>query len=195
MTGQTPLKGPWLTDDEAEKVLAYLLWNTSLAAKCLSLIALTGCEPEEARTARWDGLDYEGRRLTVSCPANRRQGGRTVPLSPRALDLLAGLARRGDCPWLFPSRADDSHPISRQILSLFRLTMGKRLGLKNLNYPRLQGIANMPASTLPTEGGAARMTGVRLDVPGLFAPLAQEAEAKATRARTIHLQIPDLPRA
>ncbi|MGH6910634.1 MAG: tyrosine-type recombinase/integrase [Phenylobacterium sp.] len=67
-------------------------------------VALTLVRRDEARLARWDEVDLEGRTWTI--PAVRMKGGRThvVPLSTEALAVLEEVRdQSGGEGWIFPS--------------------------------------------------------------------------------------------
>ena len=79
--------------------------GASVSAKlCFEFLVLTACRSGEVRLARWDEFDLEAAIWTV--PASRTKAGREhrVPLSTRALEVLAGARGLADGSGLvFPS--------------------------------------------------------------------------------------------
>jgi integrase len=75
-----------------------------MSARALEFTILTAARPGEVLGARWS--EIEGNVWTV--PAERMKGGREhrVPLSDRAVELLAGLRRNGE--FCFPGRFGNS---------------------------------------------------------------------------------------
>lgn len=67
---------------------------------------LTGCRLSEIQTLRWEYVDLEARELNLP---DTKTGGRVVPLSPSAVQLLASLPRNDDNPWVIHSPRSDSH--------------------------------------------------------------------------------------
>jgi integrase len=87
--------------------MAQLRDQAGVAARCLELTILTATRSSEAREARWSEIDLEARTWTI--PAARVKAGKAhmVPLSDRALELLAALPRSGD--FVF----ENGHAVSR----------------------------------------------------------------------------------
>ena len=71
------------------------------AAAALRLLMLTGCRRNEILTLRWEHIDLEHDELRLP---DTKTGARAVPLSPTARQVLAGLTRQADNPWVFPGR-------------------------------------------------------------------------------------------
>ena len=71
------------------------------AAAALRLLMLTGCRRNEILTLRWEHVDLEHDELRL---ADAKTGARAVPLAPTARQVLAGLPRKSDSPWVFPGR-------------------------------------------------------------------------------------------
>jgi integrase len=76
-----------------------------LAARALELTILTAARSGEVRFAKWGEIDPAARVWTV--PRERMKGGKEhrVPLSERALAILAALPREGGSDAVFPGRA------------------------------------------------------------------------------------------
>ena len=71
------------------------------AAAALRLLMLTGCRRNEVLTLQWEHIDLEHDELRLR---ESKTGARAVPLSPTARQVLAGLPRQADSPWVFPGR-------------------------------------------------------------------------------------------
>ena len=76
------------------------------AAAALRLIMLTGCRVGEVLTLRWSDVDRKAGELRLR---DAKTGARMVPLTPAALEVLAGVKRVRRSPWLFPGRRPDRH--------------------------------------------------------------------------------------
>ncbi|MCZ8106771.1 MAG: tyrosine-type recombinase/integrase [Burkholderiales bacterium] len=76
------------------------------SAMALEFLILTAARTGEVLGAHWDEIDLEGRLWTI--PATRMKAGRAhrVPLSDRAIDILATMAevRAKDHPFIFPGQ-------------------------------------------------------------------------------------------
>jgi integrase len=71
------------------------------AGSALRLVALTGLRREEAESLKWSEVDFAASCLRLA----KTKTGRSVrPIGAPALDLLKGLPRIKDCPWVFPNR-------------------------------------------------------------------------------------------
>ncbi len=83
--------------------MAELRAQSGMAARALEFAILTAARSGEVRGARWQEIDWEGRRWIV--PAERMKAGREhhVPLSDAALALLQALPRLAGCELIFPS--------------------------------------------------------------------------------------------
>ncbi|MGA7453957.1 MAG: integrase arm-type DNA-binding domain-containing protein [Rhodoplanes sp.] len=81
-----------------------------VVARALEFLILTAARTAEVTGARWDEIDIG--KAVWAVPAERMKAGREhrVPLSARAVELLAALPREAD--WVFPSPARAGAPIS-----------------------------------------------------------------------------------
>jgi integrase len=97
----------------------------NIDALALEFLILTVARTNEVRFATWDEIDSAAGVWTV--PAGRMKGGKEhrVPLSPRAIELLASLPRDNG-NFLFPGATVDT-PISHMVM----LRVLKRLGVKS----------------------------------------------------------------
>jgi integrase len=86
--------------------MAELCQRPEMSARALEFAVLTAARPGEALGARWSEIDLA--EAVWAIPGERIKGGRAhrVPLSGRAVELLANLPREGE--YLFPGRYTDS---------------------------------------------------------------------------------------
>jgi integrase len=77
---------------------------TMIAA--IRLLLLTGCRKNEVLGLQWDWVDLE--RAALRLP-DSKTGAKVVPLGAPALEILAGLPRRGGCPWVLPAARGTGH--------------------------------------------------------------------------------------
>ena len=71
------------------------------AGSALRIVALTGLRREEAESLKWSEIDFAASYLRL---AETKTGRSVRPIGAPALDLLRGLPRIEDCPWVFPNR-------------------------------------------------------------------------------------------
>jgi integrase len=95
---------PWA---EVPALMAVLAAETSMAARCLRFLALTGVRSAEARGATWDEIDLDAKVWVI--PAKRMKGGRRehrVPLSDAVLAVLAEAAEARTNALVFAGNKD-----------------------------------------------------------------------------------------
>lgn len=93
-------RGRYLTEDEVRRLLQELESNRNTqVCRILKLLLLTGARKREILDARWEHVDMERRILTV--PMSKSGKTRHILLSDAAIELLKGLPRRHDIPWVF----------------------------------------------------------------------------------------------
>ena len=71
------------------------------AAAAIRLLMLTGCRRNEILTLRWEDVHLDVNELRLR---DSKTGPRTVPLSPAAVKVLAGLPRASGNPWVIAGR-------------------------------------------------------------------------------------------
>ena len=71
------------------------------AAAAIRLLVLTGCRRNEILCLRWDDLNFDSGEMRLR---DSKTGARTVPMAPSAADVLRGLPRTPDSPWVFPGK-------------------------------------------------------------------------------------------
>ena len=79
---------------------------SSHAIAAIRLLMLTGCRRNEILKLRWDEVDLKAGELRLS---DSKTGPRTVFLSPEAVQLLEGLPRVLDNPWVIPGRTGGTY--------------------------------------------------------------------------------------
>ena len=72
----------------------------------IRLLVLTGCRKNEVLTLRWADVDLKSRELRLR---DSKVGPRVVPLSPSAVELVAGLPRLPGNEWVFPGQKPGTH--------------------------------------------------------------------------------------
>ena len=97
----------FLTEDEFTRLVRVLAeaetdgpaMPSTVAA--IRLLMLTGCRRSEILELQWDDVDLERRELRLR---QTKTGPRTVPLNLAAVQVLSGLRRAPDNPWVLPGR-------------------------------------------------------------------------------------------
>ena len=105
---------------------------TPEAIAAIRLLILTGCRRSEVLGLHWDDVDLEARELSLR---DSKTGPRTVPLSPAAVQLLAGLPRSAGSRWVIPGRKPGAHMV--RLGSAWRL-LRKRAGLNDVRLHDLR---------------------------------------------------------
>ena len=70
-------------------------------AAAIRLLVLTGCRRNEILGLRWDDLNIDTGEMRLP---DSKTGARMVPLTSSSADVLKGLPRIPDNPWVFPGR-------------------------------------------------------------------------------------------
>ena len=71
------------------------------ATAAIRLVVLTGCRRNEILGLRWDDLNFDTGEMRLP---DSKTGARTMPMASAAADVLKGLPRTPDSPWVFPGR-------------------------------------------------------------------------------------------
>jgi integrase len=119
---------PALSYQDAPVFAARLRAQDGIAARALEFLLLTACRTGEVLGAQWSEVDLDSRLWTI--PATRLKTGRktrkphVVPLSPRALAIIAEMGAIRSSDFVFPSgRA--GRPLSHMaLLMLLKARMG-----------------------------------------------------------------------
>ena len=81
--------------------------GASLAAvAAIRLLMLTGCRKSEVLTLRWEHVALDAGELRLR---DSKTGARVISLPPLAVQLLGGLPRDQDSPWVIPGRHPGTH--------------------------------------------------------------------------------------
>jgi integrase len=80
---------PW---QEAPRLMRKLTDETSMPARCLSFLVLTGVRSAEARGAQWSEIDLAGRLWAIPAARTKTAKEHRVPLSEAAMEILSALA-------------------------------------------------------------------------------------------------------
>jgi len=110
--------------DEVPSFLARLRErNSSLAAKALEFLILTGARTGEALKAQWSEFDFERGVWTV--PAHRMKAGQEhrIPLVKRAMEILEDLAEGRTSEFVFPGQHPHK-PLSDMSMTMVLRRMG-----------------------------------------------------------------------
>ena len=75
-------------------------------AAAIRLLMLTGCRLSGVQKLRWEHVDLDAGELRLP---DTKTGGRTVPLAPSAVKLLAVLPRDPYNPWVISGRKPGAH--------------------------------------------------------------------------------------
>ena len=96
--------GETLADAERNGVNPY-------AVAAIRMLVFTGCRKAEILTLRWDEIDWEHGYLRL---ADSKTGAKTVALGAPAVELLHGLPRVDDNPYVFPGTKERAHLVGLQ---------------------------------------------------------------------------------
>ena len=81
---------------------ARLRERSDVAARALEFLVLTAARSGEVRGMKWDEIDLTAAKWVVPAARMKARKEHVVPLSQRALDILAEVGRRGE--YVFPGR-------------------------------------------------------------------------------------------
>ena len=134
------LHHPALPYGELPAFMAELRCDTSISARALEFVILTAARTGEGRSARWDEIDLKQRIWIV--PGERMKSGREhrVPLSPRAVEILAAMVEVRQGEFVFAG-IKQGRPLSEK--SLLKVVRRMRPGITvhgfRLDVPGLGG--------------------------------------------------------
>ena len=102
----------FLSDDEYRRLGAALRdaehegFASPAAIAAIRLLMLTGCRSGEILSLRWEDVDLDRGELRLS---DSKTGARIVHLGEPAIEVLRGIQRRADNPWVLPGLKDGAH--------------------------------------------------------------------------------------
>lgn len=94
---------PALPYDRVAGFIAHLRKNTSVSARALEFLILTGVRSGSVRLAAWSEIDFDQRLWVIPAEHNKRRVEHRVPLPPQAIQLLRALPRIAGAEIIFPS--------------------------------------------------------------------------------------------
>ena len=101
----------YLSAPEVQRLFEELDSNRNVqVAQVVRLLLYTGARKREVLDARWEHVDFDRRLLTV--PLSKSGKPRHIPLSDAAIELLQGLTRIDDIPWVFFNPKTRKPPVS-----------------------------------------------------------------------------------
>ena len=171
----------FLTEDEYRRVglaLRELEAGSPAQARgaaALRLIMLTGCRAGEVLTLKWSDVDRKSGEFRLR---DAKTGARMVPLTPAALEVLAGVKRVRRSPWVFPGKRPDRH---LRHLNPYWYRVRERAGVEDV---RIHDLRHSFASRALAVGLALPMIGRLLGHTDIgstarYAHLSREAEKVA----------------
>lgn len=106
-----------LSYDVMPEFMANLRTRSAVAARALEFLVLTGARSGELLGATWDEIDLQKEIWTV--PASRMKAGREhrVPLSGRAIKIIAERLEVGSIGYIFPG-ATSTSPLSSMAMAM-----------------------------------------------------------------------------
>jgi len=115
------LHHPALPFGELPTFMAELRCDSSISARALEFVILTAARTGEGRGARWDEIDLKQRIWIV--PGERMKSGREhrVPLSSRAVEILAAMAEVRQSEFVFGGMKQDRPLWEKSLLNLVRV--------------------------------------------------------------------------
>jgi integrase len=123
------------------------------AADIFRFCLLTGCRSGEAMSARWENVDLSAGKWSKPGSTTKQKTDHIVPLSAPAKQLLAGLRRRTNGPWVFPADSKPGHRVTVQKTWLAVCRAAKIAGL------RVHDLRHSFASQLASSGASLPLIG------------------------------------
>ena len=141
------------------------------AAGALRLLMLTGCRSGEILNLRREDVDLEAGEIRLS---DSKTGPRTVPLSPAAVRVLAGLPRAAGNPWVIAGRKPGAH---LAYLAYYWYRVRERAGLDDM---RIHDLRHSFASRALALGESLSMIGkllghTKIQTTARYAHLARDS--------------------
>ena len=142
-----------------------------LQRRAIRLLMLTGCRCNEILTLHWEDVHLDVNELRLR---DSKTGPRTVPLSPAAVKVLAGLPRSAGNPWVIAGRRPGAR-LSNFNSHWYRVR--KRAGLEDV---RLHDLRHSFASRALALGESLTMIGkllghTKIQTTARYAHLARDS--------------------
>jgi integrase len=137
----------YLDTAEVQRLFLELDTNRNVqVAQVIRLLLYTGARKSEVLNARWDEIDFGRRLLTVPAARSKSKKPRHIMLSDAAVDLLLGVPREREIPWVFFNPRTGKPPVS-----IFYAwdSIRKKVGMADL---RLHDLRHSYASFLVNAG-------------------------------------------
>lgn len=129
-----PRRPEILTHGEALELVRLLKEHRNrCVAGAIHLLLLTGAGKSEILCARWEDLDFANRTLVSRQTPSGRP--RLIPLTDEAVEVICGLPRRKDVPWLFFTRTGKHVTSLSRVWAKIRAALGRpELHLQDLRH-------------------------------------------------------------
>lgn len=177
-----------LKDHELAKV--WLALPDNQFGSIVRLLMLTGCRRDEIGRLRWDEVDLEARKVTISDQRTKNKREHVVPLSDEALAILDGVERR-DAPHVFGLRDGPFSGWSKAKAQL-DAAVGKiePWRVHDLRRSVATGMAGIGALPHVVEAALNHVSGTKAGVAGIYnrADYAPE-KREALQAWASHLKV------
>jgi integrase len=110
--------------DQVGEFAAQLKQDSSISARALEFLILTATRTNEVLGATWEEINWRGKVWTI--PAERMKAGREhrVPLSSRALGILAEMSEVKRGPLVFPGRTGEVPMSNMTMAALLKRSTG-----------------------------------------------------------------------
>lgn len=113
---------PALPYDQLGAFMAHLRKNTSISARAIEFLILTGVRSGSVRLATWSEIDLNRSLWVIPAVHTKRRVEHRVPLQPQAIKLLQALPRFAGSDIVFPN----THGKSLSDMALSQLMRGMR---------------------------------------------------------------------
>jgi integrase len=111
---------PALPYKDAYAFMTALRGKDSISARALEFTALTAARTNETIQATWREINFKERTWTIPASRMKMHREHRVPLSDRALEILAALPRDDDNPYLFAGRSPAAPLSNMAMLELMK---------------------------------------------------------------------------
>ncbi|MBU3887198.1 site-specific integrase [Methylosinus sp. KRF6] len=99
-------------------------------------LLFTGARLSEICELKWEHVDLEAR--TLRLPGRKGGVRKTHPVGTDVLELLAGITRVDDSPWVFPRTTDPSRQVSKEVVENAWQRLRKRADIEDVRLHDLR---------------------------------------------------------